>query len=102
MYASKSLIRTLSFVGAAEELCRLFSIDNDIDMTPILRKSKESARQQRLRPQHERSNDIPHTRPIAERFPSSGPTNNRKRPYARDAGYNDTGTNALFPNCVKF
>lgn len=28
----------------AEELCRLFPVDEGIDMTPILRKSKEAAR----------------------------------------------------------
>merc|ERR1712018_668206 len=34
----------------AEELCRLFSVDENVDMTPILRKSKESARRQRAKP----------------------------------------------------
>lgn len=71
--------------SAAEELCRLFSIDNDIDMTPILRKSKESARQQRLRPAHERTNDVPHSRPIAERARPVSSPNNRKRHFAKDS-----------------
>ena len=37
----------------AEELCRLFPIDEGIDMTPILRKSKEAARL--VRPRTSRS-----------------------------------------------
>merc|ERR1711894_49779 len=44
----------------AEELCRLFSVDENVDMTPILRKSKESARNQRAKP-------------LSERKPISGP-----------------------------
>jgi len=38
----------------AEELCRLFSVDDNVDMTPILRKSKESARRQRGKPSSQR------------------------------------------------
>jgi len=38
----------------AEELCRLFSVDDNVDMTPILRKSKESARRQRAKPASQR------------------------------------------------
>jgi len=34
----------------AEELCRLFPCDDNVEMTPILRKSKDSARRQRLKP----------------------------------------------------
>ena len=36
----------------AEELCRLFPVDEGIDMTPILRKSKEAARLVRPRSSH--------------------------------------------------
>ena len=36
--------------GVAEELCRLFPCDDNVEMTPILRKSKDSARRQRLKP----------------------------------------------------
>lgn len=42
----------------AEELCRLFPIDPNVDMTPILRKSKEAARQQRARGPIKRSGPI--------------------------------------------
>jgi len=52
----------------AEELCRLFSVDENVDMTPILRKSKESARRQRTKPSS-------HRKPIsgsASRGPISG------------------------------
>lgn len=76
--------------SAAEELCRAFNIDNAIDMTPILRKSKESARQQRLRPEHERVRDVPHSRPLAERVrPVTG--TNRKRQYNKDPPHYDSG-----------
>ena len=40
----------LGVTGTAEELCRLFPEDRKIDMTPILRRSKEAARQQRAKP----------------------------------------------------
>ena len=50
-------------------------------MTPILRRSKESARRQRSRPESERSQDIPNTRPLAERARPTLP--NRKRPFQR-------------------
>ena len=56
------------FQGIAEELCRLFPVDDEIDMTPILRRSKESARRQRSRPESERQSDVPHTRPLADRI----------------------------------
>jgi len=52
----------------AEELCRLFSVDENVDMTPILRKSKESARRQRTKPSS-------HRKPLsgsASRGPISG------------------------------
>jgi len=42
----------------AEELCRLFPIDPNVDMTPILRKSKEAARQQRAKGPIRRSGPI--------------------------------------------
>jgi len=66
----------------AENICRLFVTDTAIDMTPILRRSKESARRQRSRPESERSQDIPNSRPLAERarpFPE-----NRKRSFQRE------------------
>merc|ERR1712110_618162 len=44
--------------SVAEELCRLFPTDNEIDMTPILRRSKESARKQRSRPDSEKEQDV--------------------------------------------
>lgn len=83
--------------SVAEELCRLFSIDNDIDMTPILRKSKESARQQRLRPAHERTNDVPHSRPIADRARPVSSPNNRKRHFPKDSPeYYKSGPNPKY------
>jgi len=54
-------------------------------MTPILRRSKESARRQRSRPESERSQDIPNTRPLAER--ARPLLDGRKRPYPRDGQY---------------
>jgi len=74
--------------SVAENLCKLFVTDNGIDMTPILRRSKESARRQRSRPESERSQDIPNTRPLAERARPTLP--NRKRPFqSRDGQYED-------------
>merc|ERR1719464_2037593 len=73
--------------SVAENLCKLFVTDNGIDMTPILRRSKESARRQRSRPESERSQDIPNTRPLAERARPTLP--NRKRPFQRDGQYED-------------
>jgi len=69
----------------AENLCKLFVTDAGIDMTPILRRSKESARRQRSRPESERSQDIPNTRPLAER--ARPILENRKRPYPRDGHF---------------
>ena len=72
------------FVGVAEELCRLFPVDQEIDMTPILRRSKESARRQRSRPESEKVQDIPHSRPLADRIrPNVHHDNPRKRPHDR-------------------
>jgi len=73
----------------AEELCRLFPVDDEIDMTPILRRSKESARRQRSRPESERQADVPHTRPLADRIrPNTQSQDNysRKRPHNRIGG----------------
>ncbi|XP_066996788.2 YTH domain-containing protein 1 isoform X2 [Anabrus simplex] len=50
----------------AEELCRLFPMDEGIDMTPILRKSKEAARI--LRPRSHGS----HSRPLHRSFGGPG------------------------------
>ncbi|KAK7790182.1 hypothetical protein R5R35_002955 [Gryllus longicercus] len=47
----------------AEELCRLFPMDEGIDMNPILRKSKEASRTMRLRP---------HSRPLHRPLTTSG------------------------------
>ncbi|XP_014289436.1 YTH domain-containing protein 1 [Halyomorpha halys] len=52
-------------VGA--ELCRLFPEDENIDLTPILRKSKERARQLKERPQV-RSRRRPESRKYRRRF----------------------------------
>ena len=77
-------IDTKLFVGVAEELCRLFPVDQEIDMTPILRRSKESARRQRSRPESEKVQDIPHSRPLADRIrPNVHHDNPRKRPHDR-------------------
>lgn len=70
--------------SVAEELCRLFPVDQEIDMTPILRRSKESARRQRSRPESEKVQDIPHSRPLADRIrPNVHHDNPRKRPHDR-------------------
>jgi len=55
----------------AEELCRLFPVDPNVDMTPILRKSKEAARQQRAR------GPIKRTGPIGGRSVRGGPPRGR-------------------------
>ncbi|KDR09839.1 YTH domain-containing protein 1 [Zootermopsis nevadensis] len=61
----------------AEELCRLFPVDEGIDMTPILRKSKEAARI--VRPRLSRSvrcrevlPSLPHIRPLPRSFGTPG------------------------------
>lgn len=54
-------------------------------MTPILRRSKESARRQRSRPESERSQDVPHTRPLASDRSRPLPSyENRKRSIRSD------------------
>ena len=76
-------------LGVAEELCRLFPTDNDIDMTPILRRSKDSARKQRSRPDSEKEQDVPHSRPLADRIsirPIQTHENSRKRPHNKIGG----------------
>merc|ERR1712228_814297 len=45
----------------------------------------ESARRQRSRPEEERSQDVPNTRPLAER--ARPLMENRKRPFQRDGQY---------------
>jgi len=78
----------------AEELCKLFPVDPGIEMTPILRRSKESARQQRDRPESERDQDVPHSRPLAERARPLPPNlstrghhpDSRKRSYREVSG----------------
>ena len=56
---------TGQFSGVAEELCRLFSQDDNIDMTPILRQSKEAARRQRSKPDEDRARAVPVSKPLA-------------------------------------
>jgi hypothetical protein len=61
----------------AEELCRLFPVDEGIDMTPILRKSKEAARLVRPRLSHpvrcrEALPPSPHIRPLPRSFGTPG------------------------------
>lgn len=62
----------------AEELCRLFPMDEGIDMTPILRKSKEAARLVRPRVAHSvRRREAlppppPHIRPLPRSFGTTG------------------------------
>lgn len=64
----------------AEELCRLFPMDEGIDMTPILRKSKEAARLVRPRVTHtvRRREALPppppppHIRPLPRSFGTAG------------------------------
>ena len=63
--------------GVAEELCRLFPCDDNVDMTPILRKSKEAARKQRLKPEGGEEKKSARTpKPLStgrgDRFPGGG------------------------------
>ena len=51
--------------GVAEEICRQFPEDGQVEMTPILRRSKESARQQRAKPESERRKAVPTTKPLS-------------------------------------
>ena len=74
-----SLILILEiFPGVAEELCRNFPQDENIDMTPILRRSKEAARRQRAKPDDERVRAIPTSKPLAGMQFGGGPP--RPRP----------------------
>jgi hypothetical protein len=78
------------FSGVAEELCRLFPTDDNIDMTPILRQSKEAARRQRAKPEEERGRAIPTSKPLAGmQFgpPRPGPDRSRKRRYPEEDYY---------------
>ena len=63
-------------------------------MTPILRRSKESARRQRSRPESERIQDVPHSRPLADRIRPTPQTSHenysRKRPHNKIGGRGDT------------
>ena len=77
-----------AFSGVAEELCRLFPPDDNIDMTPILRQSKEAARRQRSKPEEERGRAVPTSKPLAgmqfgppRPGMSGGPERSRKRRY---------------------
>ena len=63
----------------AEELCRLFPVDTDIDLTRILRSSKESARRLRAKPASERQKAVPTTRPLS--MANSRPMPPRGGPY---------------------
>ena len=72
----------------AEELCRLFASDDGVDMTPILRRSKESARKQRMKPEGDKKSVRP-SRPLPVgrgRFPSGPPSSDR---YDRKRRYDD-------------
>lgn len=53
------------FSAVAQDLCRLFPKDASVDMTPILRRSKESARLQRAKPEEERRRAIPTSQPLS-------------------------------------
>ena len=53
------------YSGVAEEICRQFPEDGQVEMTPILRRSKESARQQRAKPESERRKAVPTTKPLS-------------------------------------
>lgn len=89
----------------AEELCRLFPVDENVDMTPILRKSKESARRQRAKPTSERKPlSGPGTRgPISgsrDRFP--GPPGGGRGGY-RKRRYDDGGSGGHYnPHYSKY
>ncbi|XP_071453415.1 YTH domain-containing protein 1-like [Hetaerina americana] len=61
----------------AEELCRLFPLDEGIDLTPILRKSKEASRL--LRPAHTWRRDEVTGQPAPRFFESRGRETGRER-----------------------
>lgn len=70
----------------AEELCRLFPVDSSIDMTPILRKSKEAARLQRAKAPEERRKAIPTSRPLSSQNRFGPPREGSGRVSARGGG----------------
>jgi len=76
----------------AEEICRQFPEDGQVEMTPILRRSKESARQQRAKPESERRKAVPTTKPLSVNRggpprDSRGPPPMRKRRSDHDEYY---------------
>ena len=76
--------------GVAEELCRLFQQDDSIDMTPILRRSKDSARHQRSKPEEERDRAVPTSKPLTGmQFgpPRAAPERSRKRHFPEPEYY---------------
>jgi len=80
----------------AEEICRLFPEDNQVGMTPILRRSKESARQQRAKPESERRKAVPTTKPLSVNRggpprDSRGPPPMRKRRSDHEEYYQSRG-----------
>merc|ERR1719411_1678407 len=86
----------------AENLCRLFATDDGIDMTPILRKSKESARMQRSRPESERSQDVPPTRPLAERVRPIPSNESRKRSYRESFSSYDSSSRSKYNRSSRY
>lgn len=83
----------------AEELCRLFAVDSTIDMTPILRKSKESARRQRANPDPRR---VPPNRPLSTGLRSGSPRrpmDHRKR--RRDEDLRQQGPPSKYPRASR-
>ena len=65
-------------------------------MTPILRRSKESARIQRSKPLEERKKAVPTSRPLSSSHSSRGPPpreglQTRKRRFMDDGGYGGGG-----------
>lgn len=80
----------------AGEICRLFPEDNQVEMTPILRRSKESARQQRAKPESERRKAVPTTKPLSVNRggpprDSRGPPPMRKRRSDHEEYYQSRG-----------
>jgi len=72
-----------------EELCRLFAEDHTVDITPILRKSKEAAREQRAKGGISRSPIGGHNRIVRGGRSRGGPdSRGRKRP----GRYDDVGS----------
>jgi hypothetical protein len=77
----------------------MFTQDDSIDMTPILRRSKESARRQRSKPEDERGRAVPTSKPLTGmQFgpPRPGPERPRKRRFP-EADYYSYGRSAKMP-----